>query len=124
MEKRLKIFVYKEGELPLVHDGPCNEIYSIEGQVINELDQYRPFVTEDPEEALLHFLPISITKIVHFVYRPGFYDRAPLQRTVADYVQVISDRHPFWNRTKGADHFIISCHDWVGLSNFFLVFSS
>ncbi|KAK6244608.1 hypothetical protein QUC31_011017 [Theobroma cacao] len=36
MEKKFKIYVYKEGELPLFHDGPCRLLYTMEGQFINK----------------------------------------------------------------------------------------
>ncbi|XP_031481320.1 probable glycosyltransferase At5g20260 [Nymphaea colorata] len=114
MEKRLKVFVYEEGEPPLVHDGPCTYIYSIEGQFIHELEQgSTPFVTNNPEDAVLYFLPLSISKAVHSLYGPGIREWAPLHRVVSDYVQVISTKHPYWNRTNGADHFMLSCHDWA-----------
>ena len=33
MVRRLKVYVYEEGDVPLVHDGPCKNIYIIEGDV-------------------------------------------------------------------------------------------
>ncbi|CAN6459637.1 unnamed protein product [Victoria cruziana] len=113
MEKRLKIWVYKEGEPPLVHDGPYSDIYSIEGQFINEMDQHGSFITDDAEDALVFFLPFSVATMVRFLYKKRSYDMAPLQAIVSDYIQVISAKYPYWNRTKGADHFMLSCDDWA-----------
>ncbi|XP_031482468.1 probable glycosyltransferase At3g42180 isoform X2 [Nymphaea colorata] len=113
MEKRLKIWVYKEGEPPLVHDGPYSDIYSIEGQFINEMDQHGPLIANNAEEALVYFLPFSVTIMVRFVYKKRSYDMAPLQTIVRDYIQLISTLYTYWNRTKGADHFMLSCDDWA-----------
>ncbi|ERN18031.1 hypothetical protein AMTRI_Chr13g122340 [Amborella trichopoda] len=114
MENRLKIFVYKEGEPPLVHDGPCKNIYTIEGRFIHELELgTSSFLTKKPEQAHLYFLPLSVTQMVTYLYKPLSYDLTPLKRFVSDYVSLISSRHPFWNASLGADHFFLSCHDWA-----------
>ncbi|XP_031482428.1 probable glycosyltransferase At5g20260 [Nymphaea colorata] len=113
MEKRLKIWIYKEGEPPMFHEGPCGNIYSIEGQFISEMDENGPFVTRNPEEALVYFLPFSVVRMVGFVYEKGSLDRQSLPDITSDYIQVISAKYPYWNRTHGADHFMLSCHDWA-----------
>ncbi|EPS67004.1 hypothetical protein M569_07774, partial [Genlisea aurea] len=124
MEKRLKIYVYEEGEAPLVHDGPCKDIYSSEGRFIHEMErESNRFRTSDPNEAHLFFMPFSVVSMVHYLYVPGTYDWKPIKDFVSDYVSSISIRHPFWNRTQGADHFMVSCHDWgpeVSKANTFL----
>lgn len=92
MEKRFRVWTCREGEQPLFHTGPTNDIYSIEGQIIDELDSGKsPFSANNPDEALAFLVPSSISSIMHF-----------------------------WSR--GADHFMISCHDWVCLFFFLLLF--
>uniref|UniRef100_A0A7N0VLV8 Exostosin GT47 domain-containing protein n=1 Tax=Kalanchoe fedtschenkoi TaxID=63787 RepID=A0A7N0VLV8_KALFE len=115
MEKRFKVWSYKEGEPPLFHDGPLNDIYSIEGQFISELEAPGcPFRAQTPDNALAYFLPVSIVNIIRFVYRPyTTYSRHMLQNIVADYIRVLAQKYPYWNRSGGADHFLVSCHDWA-----------
>ena len=115
MLKRFKVWPYKEGELPIFHGGPMTNIYSTEGQFMDELESGEsPFLAKDPNEATAFYIPVSITNIIEFVYKPHIiYTRKPLQKVVKDYMEVISKKHPYWNRSDGADHFMVSCHDWV-----------
>lgn len=115
MERKFRVWTYKEGDLPLFHKGPMNDIYSIEGQLIDELESSKsPFMASSPGEATAFFLPVSIVNIIRFVYRPYTnYSRDRLQNIVKDYIDLVSTRHRYWNRTNGADHFLVSCHDWV-----------
>ncbi|PKA54328.1 putative glycosyltransferase [Apostasia shenzhenica] len=112
MEKLFKVHVYEEGEPPLFHDGPCRSIYSMEGRFIYSMEMGNRFRTRDPERALVHFLPFSVVNMVKFIYQPKSYDLSPLERTIVDYINVISSRYRYWNRSLGADHFMLSCHDW------------
>lgn len=113
MEKVFKIFVYKEGEAPLFHDGPCRSIYSSEGRFIYDLETNTQFRTSDPDIAPVHFLPFSITKMIHYLYEPKSFNLNPVKQIVVDYISVISNKYPNWNRSLGADHFLLSCHDSV-----------
>lgn len=113
MEKLFKIYVYKEGDPPMFHDGPCKSIYSSEGRFIHELERGNSFTTTDPDEALVYFLPFSVVMLVQYLYVPGSHEIDAIGNTVVDYINVIADKYPFWNRSLGADHFILSCHDWV-----------
>lgn len=118
MEKRFKVYVYEEGEPPLVHHGPCKDIYTIEGRFIEQLEMLQPNQagarTWDPNQAYAYFLPVSVTNIVKYAYdRLIHKSKRHIHRSFEDYVQVVMRKHPFWNRTEGADHFMLSAHDWV-----------
>ncbi|KAH7519748.1 hypothetical protein FEM48_Zijuj08G0070100 [Ziziphus jujuba var. spinosa] len=112
MEKLFKIYVYEEGDPPMFHDGPCKSIYSTEGRFIHEMEKGNKYRTQNPDEALIYFLPFSVVKMVQYLYVPDTRDRSAMKRAVTDYINIISDKHPFWNRSLGADHFMLSCHDW------------
>lgn len=112
MEKRLKVWVYREGDVPLFHMAPTKNIYSTEGHVMEELHR-TPFAASHPDEANAFFLPVSVANIVRYLYSgDGDYHRGRLQSVVEDYVSVLANKYPYWNRSKGADHFMVSCHDW------------
>lgn len=113
MEKQFKVFVYEEGEPPVFHNGPCKSIYSMEGNFIHAIEMNDQFRTRDPEKAHVFFLPFSVAMLVQFVYVRDSHDFGPIKKTVTDYVNVIGGRYPYWNRSLGADHFYLACHDWV-----------
>ncbi|XP_057796711.1 probable glycosyltransferase At3g07620 isoform X2 [Salvia miltiorrhiza] len=114
MEKIMKIYVYSEGEAPLFHYGPTKNIYSTEGIFIGliESKSSHNLRTEDPNQAHLYFLPFSVVMILQHLFDPVERDKAVLERVIGDYVAIISDKYPYWNRSLGADHFMLSCHDW------------
>ncbi|KAF8034991.1 hypothetical protein BT93_C1119 [Corymbia citriodora subsp. variegata] len=115
MERRFKVYVYSEGEPPIVHDGPCKDIYTIEGRFIQDMEHGSAaarFGTRNPRRAHAYFMPFSVTRMVTYLYKPPTYDVTPLRQFVADYVRAVSAKYPFWNRTRGADHFMVACHDW------------
>lgn len=114
MEKRFKVWVYREGEPPLFHRAPVKNIYSTEGQIIDELHLNKRMAAAHPDDAHAFFLPVSVANIVHYLYRrTGDYDPQRLRNVVEDYVAVLANKYPYWNRTAGADHFFVACHDWV-----------
>lgn len=112
MEKLFKVYVYEEGEPPVFHDGPCRSIYSSEGRFIFAMEMENRMRTRDPELAHVFFLPFSVVKMVKMIYEPSSREMEPLRRTVSDYIDVLSTKYPYWNRSLGADHFMLSCHDW------------
>lgn len=113
MERRFKVYVYEEGEPPLFHNGPCKSIYSTEGNFIHLMEINNQFRTKKLDEAHVFFLPFSVVMMVHFVYLRDSHDFGPIRQTVRDYINVVSTKYPYWNRSLGADHFMLSCHDWV-----------
>jgi len=113
MEKLFKVYVYEEGEPPVFHDGPCRSIYSTEGRFIYSMEMESRLRTRDPDLAHAFFLPFSVVKMVKMIYEPNSHDMGPLKRTISDYIGVLSTKYPYWNRSLGADHFMLSCHDWV-----------
>nr|GEV37926.1 probable glycosyltransferase At5g03795 [Tanacetum cinerariifolium] len=124
MERLFKIYVYREGEPPMFHEGPCKSIYSTEGIFINVMERDDFFRTSVvrmngsiPDEAMVYFLPFSVVRMVQYLYEtrvPHFHGSG---HTVSDYINTISQKHRFWNRSLGADHFMLSCHDWKDLTH-------
>ncbi|CAI9087778.1 OLC1v1021947C1 [Oldenlandia corymbosa var. corymbosa] len=114
MEKRFKIWVYKEwDESPLFHQSSAKSAYAIEGQFIDELEKGNSkFLARHPDEAVTFFLPIGVTYIVLLLNRPGHYDYNVIPTVLMDYINVVSNKYPFWNRSNGHDHFFVGCHDW------------
>ncbi|KAK9078782.1 hypothetical protein SSX86_002840 [Deinandra increscens subsp. villosa] len=116
MMKTFKVWAYKEGEIPLVHDGPMKSIYSIEGHFVEEMEREgNPLAAKHPDEAHAFFIPISVAKIVHYLFSEDDQPQnfpARIRQIFEDYIGVIAERYPYWNRSNGADHFYVSCHDW------------
>ncbi|XP_024960442.1 probable glycosyltransferase At3g07620 [Cynara cardunculus var. scolymus] len=112
MEKLFKVYVHEEGEPPLFHTGPTNNIYSIEGLFLNYMENDPHFRISDPDRAHVYFLPFSVAMILDNLFDPIIRDKAVLGRVIGDYVHTVSSRYPYWNRSLGSDHFMLSCHDW------------
>ncbi|XP_071690649.1 probable glycosyltransferase At5g03795 [Rutidosis leptorrhynchoides] len=113
MEKQFKVFVYEEGEPPIFHNGPCKNIYAMEGNFIYHMETTK-FRTKNPEKAHTFFLPMSATMMVRFIFErdPNVDHWRPMKQTIKDYVDLVGGKYPFWNRSLGADHFTVACHDW------------
>ncbi|KAI8008832.1 putative glycosyltransferase [Camellia lanceoleosa] len=112
MERTFKIYVYEEGEPPIFHNGPCKDIYSMEGLFLRFMESNTHFRTHNPDLAHVYFLPFSVVMIIETLFDPIIGDKAVLNRTVGGYVRLVSSKYPYWNRSLGADHFMLSCHDW------------
>ncbi|CAK9188466.1 unnamed protein product [Ilex paraguariensis] len=113
MNKRLKVYIYKEGEKPIFHQSILEGIYASEGWFLKLLEANKQFVTEDPREAHLFYLPFSSRLLQLTLYVRNSHGRDNLIQYMKNYVDMLAVKYPFWNRTGGADHFLAACHDWA-----------
>ncbi|CAA6666021.1 unnamed protein product [Spirodela intermedia] len=107
MERTLKVFVYRDGNKPVFHQPILKGIYSSEGWFMKLMEGSKRFVVRDPRRAHLFYMPFSSHSHSH----------DNLIEFLRKYVSTIAAKYPFWNRTDGADHFLVSCHDWVSISD-------
>jgi Exostosin family len=121
MEKTLKVYIYQEGERPIFHTPELKGIYASEGWFMKLLEGNKQYTTKDPTRAHLFYLPYSSRRLEYALYVPGSHTILPLSKFVKGYVEMLSAKYPFWNRTRGADHFFVACHDWVIVSLFSII---
>ncbi|KAF9613841.1 hypothetical protein IFM89_012389 [Coptis chinensis] len=111
MNRSFKIYVYPhKKDDPYAHallpvDFEPGGNYASESYFKKALMQSH-FITEEPAEADLFFLPFSIARLRHDkrVSVGGIPD------FVRSYIFNISQKYPYWNRTGGTDHFYVACH--------------
>ena len=113
MEKTLKVYIYREGERPVFHQPPIKGIYASEGWFMKLMEANKKFVTKKARKAHLFYLPFSSRVLEETLYVPNSHKRDNLVQCLKDYLDMIGAKYPFWNRTGGADHFLVACHDWV-----------
>ena len=114
MEKMLKVYVYKEGDKPIMHSPILRGIYASEGWFMKLIESNNnKFVTKDASKAHLFYLPFSSRMLEVTLYVQDSHSHRNLVQYLKDYIDSISVKYPFWNRTSGADHFLAACHDWV-----------
>ncbi|KAJ8497743.1 hypothetical protein OPV22_008295 [Ensete ventricosum] len=106
MEKILKVFIYEDGNRPLCHTPVLGGIYASEGWFMKLMQENQQFVVKDPEKAHLFYLPYSSFQLRTHLYVPDSHSLQPISIFLRDYVNSISAKYPFWNRTRGADHFL------------------
>lgn len=116
MEQTLKVYVYSEGKRPIFHTPILKGIYASEGWFMKLLKSSKQFVTKNPKRAHLFYLPFSSRQLEETLYVPNSHSRKSLVRCLSDYLNMLIQKHNFWNRTLGADHFLVACHDWVCLN--------
>uniref|UniRef100_A0A7N0TFL0 Exostosin GT47 domain-containing protein n=1 Tax=Kalanchoe fedtschenkoi TaxID=63787 RepID=A0A7N0TFL0_KALFE len=107
----LKVYIYGEGEKPVFHQPILDGIYASEGWFIKLMEEDKQFRVQDPSKAHLFFLPFSLKRLRALFYRK-FHSWKSRTLHINNYVDLISAKYPFWNRTQGADHFLVACHDW------------
>ncbi|KAK8941774.1 putative glycosyltransferase [Platanthera guangdongensis] len=113
MESKFKVYIYPDGDPNTYYQTPrkLTGKYASEGYFFQNIRESR-FHTEDPNQADLFFIPISC----HKMRGKGIsYDNMTI--IVQNYVEGLIRKYPYWNRTLGADHFLVTCHD-VGVRAF------
>ncbi|KAK4793638.1 hypothetical protein SAY86_024073 [Trapa natans] len=113
MEEMLKVYIYKEGEKPILHQPVLKGIYASEGWFMKQVKASKKFVTKDARKAHLFYLPFSSRMLEETLYVPNSHSHRNLVRFLQGYLDLIGAKYPFWNRTAGADHFLVACHDWA-----------
>ncbi|GAA0168984.1 hypothetical protein Leryth_012768 [Lithospermum erythrorhizon] len=107
MERKFKVYIYPDGDPNTYYQTPrkLTGKYASEGYFFQNLRESK-FVTDDPEQAHLFFIPISC----HKMRGKGIsYDNMTV--IVQNYLEGLIAKYPHWNRTLGADHFFVTCHD-------------
>ncbi|KAK9668003.1 hypothetical protein RND81_13G028100 [Saponaria officinalis] len=112
MELMLKVYIYEDGHRPIFHQPHLSGIYASEGWFMKLLQENKQFVTKDAARAHLFYLPYSARQLQQALYVQGSHNLAPLSFFLRDYVNSLASKYPFWNRTRGTDHFLVACHDW------------
>ncbi|KAI4337495.1 hypothetical protein L6164_015904 [Bauhinia variegata] len=113
MEETLKVYVYKEGARPILHSPFLRGIYASEGWFMKLMEADKRFVTKDPEKAHLFYLPFSSRMLEEKLYERDSHSYQNLIQFLHNYVDTIAGKYHYWNRTGGADHFLVACHDWA-----------
>eukprot|EP00262_Sarcandra_glabra_P014371 TRINITY_DN4200_c1_g1_i1.p1 TRINITY_DN4200_c1_g1~~TRINITY_DN4200_c1_g1_i1.p1 ORF type:complete len:602 (-),score=89.69 TRINITY_DN4200_c1_g1_i1:402-2207(-) len=112
MERILKVYIYKDGAKPIFHLPQLRGIYASEGWFMKLMEESKQFVVRDPEKAHLFYLPYSARQLEEALYVPNSHNMRPLSIFLRDHMNMIAAKYPFWNRTRGSDHFLVACHDW------------
>lgn len=113
MEHTLKVYIYKDGEKPIFHQPILKGLYSAEGWFMKLMEDNKHFVVKDPAKAHLFYMPFSSRMLQRSLYVRNSHNRTNLRQYLKDYTEKIAAKYPYFNRTGGADHFLVACHDWV-----------
>lgn len=107
MEQTFKVYIYPDGDPKTFYQTPrkLTGKYASEGYFFQNIRESR-FRTDSPEEAHLFFIPISCHKMRG---KGTSYENMTI--IVQNYVESLARKYPYWNRTLGADHFFVTCHD-------------
>ncbi|XP_052198643.1 probable glycosyltransferase At3g07620 [Diospyros lotus] len=113
MERMLKVYIYKEGEKPIFHQPRLKGIYASEGWFMQLIERNKQFVVRDPRKAHLFYLPFSSKNLRIALQQKQFTRDVDLEEYLKNYTDIIAKKYHFLNREKGADHFLVACHDWA-----------
>ncbi|KAH7544580.1 hypothetical protein FEM48_Zijuj01G0000900 [Ziziphus jujuba var. spinosa] len=107
METKFKVYIYSDGDPNTFYHTPrkLTGKYASEGYFFQNIRE-SGFLTDDPDQAHLFFIPISCHKMRG---KGTSYENMTI--IVQNYVESLIAKYPYWNRTLGADHFFVTCHD-------------
>ncbi|MQL79022.1 hypothetical protein Taro_011452 [Colocasia esculenta] len=107
MVRRFKVYIYPDGDPETYYQTPrkLTGKYASEGYFFQNIRE-SSFRTENPDKADLFFIPISCHKM-----RGKGISYENMTIIVQNYVESLIAKYPYWNRTLGADHFFVTCHD-------------
>ncbi|KAL0751156.1 hypothetical protein Bca101_033159 [Brassica carinata] len=113
MERLLKVYVYKEGSRPIFHTPILKGLYASEGWFMKLMEGNKRYTVKDPRRAHLYYMPFGARMLEYTLYVRNSHNRTNLRQFLKEYTEHISSKYPFFNRTGGADHFLVACHDWA-----------
>ncbi|WCJ42534.1 Exostosin family protein [Euphorbia peplus] len=113
MERTLKIYIYKDGKKPIFHLPVLKGLYASEGWFMKLMQGSKRFIVKDPRRAHLFYMPFSSRMLEHALYVRNSHNRTNLRQYLKEYSVKIAAKYPYFNRTNGADHFLVACHDWA-----------
>ncbi|KAL7168092.1 hypothetical protein ACSBR2_038522 [Camellia fascicularis] len=113
MERTLKVYIYKDGEKPIFHQPILKGLYASEGWFMKLMEGSKQFVVKNPQKAHLFYMPFSSRMLEYTLYVRNSHNRTNLRQYLKQYSEKIAAKYRFWNRTGGADHFLVACHDWA-----------
>ncbi|RID41481.1 hypothetical protein BRARA_J01439 [Brassica rapa] len=111
----MKIYVY---DLPArfnvdwvtASDRCASHLFAAEVAIHRALLSGSSVRTLDPEEADFFFVPVYVS--CNFSTANGFPSLSHARSLISSAVDFLSDRYPFWNRTRGSDHVFVASHDF------------
>lgn len=113
MDRTLKVYVYRDGKKPIFHQPILKGLYASEGWFMKLMEGNKHFVVKDPRKAHLFYMPFSSRMLEYALYVRNSHNRTNLRQYLKDYAKSIAAKYRYWNRTGGADHFLVACHDWA-----------
>ncbi|XP_044464655.1 probable glycosyltransferase At5g25310 isoform X2 [Mangifera indica] len=113
MDRTLKVYVYRDGNKPIFHQPILKGLYASEGWFMKLMEGNKHFVVKDPRNAHLFYMPFSSRMLEYALYVRNSHNRTNLRQYLKNYSEKIAAKYPYWNRTGGADHFLVACHDWA-----------
>ncbi|KAI9192686.1 hypothetical protein LWI28_026542 [Acer negundo] len=113
MDRILRVYVYKDGRKPIFHQPILKGLYASEGWFMKLMEGNKRFVVKDPRKAHLFYMPFSSRMLEYTLYVRDSHNRTNLRQHLKEYSEKIAAKYPYFNRTGGADHFLVACHDWA-----------